>query len=369
MLQGLIGAVVGGLGMLAMIRFAGWPHLRLSPAAWLMLVLALPFAFLVMIAVHEVGHLLAGTLARFRPLLLIVGPVKLERTSSGWRPGLNRVFPLSGGLAGSTPEGTRRLRERMTVLIAGGPVASIASGLAVFAALAASGFTRQTTLSGVEAVAFLLAFVFVTGSLGIGCVALVPGQGHGFLSDGARILRFLRKGPGVDGEVAILGIVGASMGGQRPRDWDPGLVTQALHLDPATPFGASARILAYAHALDCGDIARARDHLTAAIDNQDVLPVMSRPALMLQAATFEAIYDRDPVSARRRLEQAHGGTLVSPHARPLAEGAILAAEGNARAAELLDKASSELPRAIDRGGALLAADLIANTKRTLEASK
>jgi hypothetical protein len=317
----------------------------------------LPLVFLLLVAVHEGGHLVAGALAGFRPCLFIVGPVKFERTSRGWQGGVNRVFPLSGGLVAATPQGLDRLRQRMVGLLAGGPSASLLFGGMVLAGLIAA-TSRDARVSGDGAVLFVIALVTGLGSLVLGMAALVPGQGHGFSSDGARMLRFLRSGPSADAEVALLSLVGASMAGQRPRVWDTRLVAAALQLDATTSMGAAARILAHLQALDLGDIDRARMFLRTALDRAAALPAMSRPSLLLQAAYFEATHDRDPDTARRHLTSGEGA-LVSPYARPMAEGAILLAEGDPRAADVLARASHAVSSALDRGSAALAADLIA----------
>jgi len=363
LVQALAGAVLGAAGMVAVLQFVSWPRLDLSPLAILVTVAALPLVFLAVVACHEGGHLIGGALARFTPRLFIVGPLKLERTSAGWEAGRNRVFPLSGGLVAATPNGIDRLRERMTVLIAGGPSASVLAGVAALGALAAQDHSRQTLLSGFDAIGFVLGFLFGIGSLLAGLIALIPGHGHGFSTDGARILRFLRKGPMVDAEVGLLGLIGMSIGGQRPRDWEADLVARALQLAPETPYGVAARLMAHLHALDRGDEKTAGEHLFIAVQHRQALPVMSRPALLLQAAYFAAAHEHDPAAGRRHLEEAGDGALVSPHWRPMAEGAILLAEGDPRAADVLQSAADEVRHAIDRGAAALAADLIAQMRR------
>jgi hypothetical protein len=366
-LQTIGGVVAGAVGMQAILYFIPWPRLTLSAAELVLLLVALPPLFLLMIAIHEGGHLIAGAFARFRPCLLIVGPFKLERTMTGWQPGINQSFPLYGGLAAAIPQGVDRLRQRMATLVAGGPSASILTGLVALVALATIGITRDARLSGGATIVFLLTFAFGVVSLAIGIGALVPGRGDGFASDGARLLRFLTNAPEVDGEVALLSIVGASMAGQRPRDWDPTVVALALRLAPDTSHGAAARMLAHSHALDRQDIPRAREYLHAALAHHDALPSMSLPALLLQAAYFEAVHEQNPVSARRYLTSAGPGVLVSPHEQPLAEAAVLLAERNDReAAASLARAAREISHASDKGGALMAADLIAQMHGTLQ---
>jgi hypothetical protein len=67
--------------------------------------------------------------------------MRLERAGTGWRLGLNRSVALGGGLAGSAPRDSERLRERTAVMVAGGPLASLALGLAALSACWALGVT------------------------------------------------------------------------------------------------------------------------------------------------------------------------------------------------------------------------------------
>jgi hypothetical protein len=363
-LQLAAGVVIGAVVPMALL-VVPWPSLRIGWPGWVAVAVALPVIFLVLVAVHEGGHLVAGAAARFRPCLFIVGPVKFERRDSGWSAGVNRVFPLAGGMVGATPEGIDGLRPRMLALVAGGPAASLAFGFAAVSAMAV--FTgADTTLTGAAAVGFVVVAALGLGSLMLGMIALIPGDKHGFSSDGARILRFLRSGPQVDAEVALLGLGGASMGGQRPRDWDAALVASTLRLPPGAPMGVAARIFAHLHWLDRDDPGQARVYLREALKHRGALPAMSQPSLLLHAAYFESIHDASPESARERLAQAGEGALVSPHARTMAEAAVLLAEGDDRAAAHLALAASQLPLALDRGSARMAADLIGRMQRLLE---
>jgi hypothetical protein len=355
----LLGALAGGVGMAVVMSLIRFPELRLSLAGWAATALGFVLVPLAALFVHEAGHVATGALAGFRPHLFIVGPFKLERRGGGWTAGVNRTFPWWGGLAGGTPNGTDRLRQRMLLLIAGGPGASVLAGAGALAAIAAAGLEKSDVLTGPAASAYLLVFVFGLASLLMGVIALVPGQGHGFSTDGGRLLRFMQKGPDAEGEVAVLGIVGSSMAGQRPRAWPPALIAQALGLAADSSQGTAARFLAHMHALDSGAIEEARRRLREALDHLEALPKMTQPAVLLSAAWFAAVHDGDAASARRFLDQAGQEILFSTYSRPLSEAAVLIAEGDMTAAgPLLDVAEREVPGAIDRGSAVMAADQV-----------
>jgi hypothetical protein len=124
-------------------------------------------------------------------------------------------------------------------------------------------------------------------------------------------------------------------------------------------------MLAHTRALDRGELDDARRYLQTAIEHRERLPAMSRPALAIQAAYFEGAYGGNATLARQWLTEAEADAVVSPHARPLAEAAVQLAERDPGAADALARAARELPRAIDRGGARMAADQIAQLERVL----
>src|SRR5437868_5918014 len=81
-------------------------------------------AFLIL-AGHELGHVLAGQMVGFRFLLFVVGPLKFERKEGRIRAGLNKTLALAGGVAASAPTDERNVCKRMAVIMLGGPLASL----------------------------------------------------------------------------------------------------------------------------------------------------------------------------------------------------------------------------------------------------
>ena len=176
-------------------------------------------------------------------------------------------------------------------------------------------------------------------------------------------MHFRQSTPAVEAEVALLALSISSLAGRRPAEWDLDLLHRALTLPPASPRGPIVRLLAHLHALDRGDIEAARRHLLEALANEDQLNRLSRPAVMMQAAQFCALHDRDAVTARRYLEASGDGTLIGTHSRKFAEAAVLHAEGRDGVDQRLAEAEATLPDALDRGGALLLVDRIADLRR------
>jgi hypothetical protein len=362
-LQFLAGAIGGGAVTVVVLRWVRLPRTDMDPVHVAAVLAALPACYYAAIALHEIGHLAAGRLAGFRPWLLVVGPLKLQRTGRSWSAGVNRVFPWHGGFAGGTPDGTHRLRQRMTLLLAGGAGTNLLTGAAALALLTVVDVPRAGgRLVGWDAAIYLGVLAFALISCLMAVIALVPGTGHGFVTDGGRIVRFLKNDAGTEGEVALLAVLGASTSGVRPRDWPRDLVARALTLPADTPTGVAAEMLAHDFAVDTGDIAAARQHLAAAMARIDTLPRLARPGLLLMAAQFAALHDQDARRARALLETARPLQSLDAYKLPLVDAVVTSLEESGPIVELLDRAERELSNAMDQGGAKVDLDLIAHLR-------
>ncbi|MBC8163730.1 MAG: hypothetical protein H7Z42_21185 [Roseiflexaceae bacterium] len=340
----LTGAVIGFAAVFTLIRLErslGRAIFETNPLALLVILIG---SWLLAILVHELGHLIAGMLGGMRPLLLVVGPLRVQREGDRLRVGFNRSLALAGGIAACAPPDDRNLRRRMAWMIAGGPVASL------LLALAGAGLVALQNNSTLDAIGLVLAFMS-----GLICaVTLLPLRSGGFNSDGARLLMLARGGPTVDRYLANLALVASSLGGVRPRDWNPSLVEHAQAVPDDTIDHRSAQLMAYSHTLDQGDIQQAGTLLDDILANLDDWPAPFRPSVLLEAAYYAARHRQQPLQARQQLDQATSGTLVAPSTRLSAEATVLLAEG--RAAEAAAKAEAgirALNRAIDAGSALV----------------
>lgn len=340
-------ALFGALLGVALVRLSGGALQGQVPApAAILLALLL---YLGCILVHEAGHLAAGALAGFRPLVLIAGPLRLERTNGRTHASFNRSVPLAAGLAICTPVGTHDLRRRTMVMAAGGPLASLLLGVQCLALWMALSPLLRDGGSGAAVATFMLLFGgFV--SLAIGMLTLLPMRAGGFYSDGARILRLMRNDEETEREVALMSLMGLALGGARPREWDVELVRSASAIRDGGAFEVSGLQFAHLHALDTGDIESARSSLEEMLSRVHQLPPVSRGPLQLGAAVFFALYDGDAGRARSLYEAAgsSAGLLRSPHQRLLAHAAVRLAEGDVHgAAEAAAAAQEMMHRAAD----------------------
>jgi hypothetical protein len=141
--------------------------------------LAIPFGFLLInflaIAIHELGHLIAGWHVGLRLKRVRIDPFRLKIDSGKWK---FRVRPrLFWGFVLMSLDRVCRVRHRLIIFIAGGPAASILCGVAALIA-------GEISLARYDSpwptfMEFLGAWSFV-----IGCVSLVPFRVRGLANDG-----------------------------------------------------------------------------------------------------------------------------------------------------------------------------------------
>ena len=236
-----------GTGVLlgiALIRFDA--HLpRLTPARLAHFLVALWFS----VILHEAGHAIAALVEGFRLLAFAVKPFKVYRTTERWRLGWMGKSKLSGFVA-AVPRSTVRLRQRMIIFIAGGPIASLLAGGAILA----FAVLTQRTLP-----AWLHTQLSMVGacSLFLGIVNSIPRANRQFTTDGQRLRMLFRDSVESERYCTILLISAASHGGLRPREWDTNLTERLRGPADGSPDGRAAQAIRYNWLVDSRRIAEA----------------------------------------------------------------------------------------------------------------
>lgn len=317
--------------------------------------LALPVLALMVIAVHEAGHLAGGISHGMRFLLFIAGPFGWVRTAQGIR--FRWFFSLGslGGVAAALPSPDRALLPQLQRLVLGGPVASLA-----LAGLAALLFVQ---LSGRPA-AYSLAVAVLSGAIFL--VTAAPFRAGGFMSDGMQF-RQLRRDPAlVERRVRLLAVAGMSMAGTRPADLDDAALEHAQALAGDEPmYDIGIWLYSYAHALDRGDVAAAGRWLDRIEPIFERYPDGFRQGIAIEIALFEALYRGRTEQAAGWLARARGG-VVDRCRRALAQAAVAVAQGRMQdAREALATAEATLGKAMDPGFAQLGVDQVAALRARL----
>ena len=297
---------------------------------WLLL-LTVVLSLFVSGAVHELGHLLAGKLSRFRFQLLVIGPIRLHRKRGGLQWSWQWGGSLFGGLTACLPETDDKLRWRMLAFAAGGPLASLLlAGVGAFIF-----FTYRRDFDFLRETGWIVEVAILTAvaSLTFFFSAMKPGLYRtGLPADGGRIASLLQGDKLAERWCTLVLLNGADALGLRPRDWDATLVYKAMTIADGTHDDLSARIMGYQWALDSGRIDMAWRLLGEALENWVAWTSGARMNLILEKAYFLAHYRRNAYDARQWFEQVRRKRAIRP-LQYRAEAAILLAEGNYQAAQ------------------------------------
>jgi hypothetical protein len=334
--SGLLGGVIGAAGLdLAMkIHFV---NEAIGTLRWWHLLLVVPVLLLV-IFVHEAGHLLGGILKGMRFLLLVVGPFQWTRSQAGLSFAWNFNPATFGGLAAATPDRQRDLLPQLRWLVAGGPLTSLLLGVVT---LILAGWLPPHPGTILTMTGLL--------SLGIFLVTAIPYRAGGLQSDGWQLIELLRGGEGVIERQLILGIMGASLAGQRPRDWDAETVGRLANLESHEPLRSiAARSQAFYHFWDRREMAQV-EPLAAWLDSHlEQFPDGFRQAIHLDLAllAYEAgrLADLDRHAARTK------GGVVDPSRRQLLAATLALRDGRGEdCRQAIVAARRLLPRGMDPG--------------------
>ena len=324
----LLGAVIGFGAMQSLHSLL--PKVHWNPGARMALLLvgmfSIPTAWWVAVAFHEAGHLLGAWLRGGRFLLYQVGPLRLQRTPAGLALMRNRGINVMGGLAASILPDRGDLPARFRVLLAGGPLASLALAVTVFA------FLLQTSDPEVRVPwwdASLRIFVVLTGlySAIAFVITALPFEQGGFRTDGRRFLILLKSGPEARQEAAMLSLGLAANTGVRPRNYPPDAIAAALQLGDGSMTDLYARWFAFFAAADRREWEKAREFLDQMMAGEPKLARFVADMVRAEYAWLIAEQGGDPAIARAWLESA-GPVEMDPSSRLRAEAAVLLAEGN-----------------------------------------
>lgn len=339
------GALLGfGLARLALDMDGGTLSLR-ALGGWDLL--ALPLLALLVIAVHEAGHLAMGMGRGMRFLMFVAGPFGLVASGDGVR--FRWFFNLGtmGGVAAALPDPGRPLVPQMIPMVLGGPLASLLLAAAALA-IAWAGDGR------------LAAYALITGllSLAIFAVTALPFRAGGFMSDGMQFLAYRRGGAEVERRARLTALMGQSVAGTRPRDLD--IDTLRLAQDQAGGNDVLCAIgtwfYSYTGALDNGDVEAAAGWLARMAAVLDQYPQGFRQGICIELAIFEAMYRQRADVARDWLTRSRGG-IVDASRRHIAEAALATLEGRGEdALQALQAAQRRRHQAMDAGLAVLGDD-------------
>ena len=280
-----IGAFLGGM-LIAVV--ATLPHWNWPRANGLLLIPALYFS----LALHELGHLIAGKLAGFHIGGISVGPVIFIKSGSNWVFRFDRHRWL-GGFFQPLSTDLELPINRYTLCVAGGPIASFVSTLLCWLMCKQYGSGEKDWIGS-----------FFWASLFILVLAVIPMTAGLNKSDSARLWQLIRYPERARAWIALLAIQSEDANGVRPRDWSPETFQRLMQVDASAGEFLHCQYRAYYRCLDEGSEATALDHLENAIAKSGRAGIIWRHSLYLEAASASAMIRKQAAQARTWCERA-----------------------------------------------------------------
>lgn len=301
-------------------------------------------------SIHEMGHILFGTLAGLRPRLIMIRRLMLVYHQKKWRLRLisfKEVPLLPGILLGSsslyTASSPENLLRQMVIMLTGGPIASAVVMLAGIGMLL---IYQRLSITEILMIPVAIAFVFLP--IVVLLIGISPRLIHAPMSDGYLIRKYA-AGDKEAIQTAVAHIANTdNMFGVHPGDWHYDLLKEAARIPCLTHEHFEFLVLIYPAALSHKDVELAGEYVDAIQNylepaNQSLTPTGKvHPVVYLDMAFFEALYRNNPEKARHWFERAPSQEEIMLDRRR-AEAAILFAEGQVdQAIRLAKEFKSEL---------------------------
>lgn len=288
----LFGVLVGIFCGIALITASNRARAARNPAQDYILLLF--FATLSLsIVMHELGHLLAGWMVGFRFNSITIGPFSLRMEYGRLKVQVRRALP-AGGYAGMHINRIRRLRRRLLIFTAGGPLANLLSATLVASFLAYDPMpTSWLSVAGE---------IFWKVSVMIGVANFLPFRLGALYPDGARIAMLIGSRGRSRRWMSIAAIGSQGQSGVRPKQWKRTWLNAAGGVPDGSVDDFAGNWVAYAAANDRKDAPVAAFHLERCLGLVNLLGPTLQDTIALEAAVFTAWFREDAVVAQKWLQ-------------------------------------------------------------------
>ena len=274
---------------------------------------------LLTIAIHELGHVMAGCGVGFCFQSVGIGPIWIKRESNRWTVKLRRG--LLDGATFMSLDRIHRVRRRLIIFSASGPAAGLLAGVIGFVCL-------RLAIDRDDAFLSLILACFAGYSIFANLVSLVPTLYRGYGNDGKRLKVLLCSKEGARQVLATYALGMQQRKGIEPfclnSRWiqvasSPGNVV----VDPRHS-ACTADLNAYQNA---ASTELAAQFLERCLANSAFLTAENRDALVVEAAIFTAWQRNDAKKAETWFKRAANPGRIHPLIRSRVEAALSCACG------------------------------------------
>jgi len=247
--------------------------------------------FLVLL-IHELGHVAAGLAVGFHFQGVRIGPLTLAKSPKGLKITFQRISNLDG-IAAMGIQKLRRLRSKLAIYIAAGPLANILSGLCLWLFL-----TSQILSKPQLAIRQSLEF-FAALSIFVGVVNLIPfRRPNGMFTDGSRLLSFVASKMRTRRWLCILALKMQTESGVRLRNLKRTWIAHSCAISDHSLDSLQAFWTAYLVKNDSEEPQAAAQHLEKCLELFGIASPEFKKLLLMEAAIFHAWFRDDERKAK-----------------------------------------------------------------------
>jgi Peptidase family M50 len=287
------------------VRFAAFIDANFPENPLVFFVSYLP-ALLMILAIHELGHVAAGFAVGFRFEKIRIGPIVFTQTLNRLKFTFQKAYGFDG-IAAMKVLHLRKLRRRLGIYVAGGPLANVLSVVCVWTLLASHVLGTWQHRVG----QFLLVFAALSACIGI--FNLIPfRRSNGMFTDGARLLSLVTSRVKTRRWLCILALKMEVESGVRPRDLKRTWIAHSCSVLDQSLDTLRAFWTAYIASLDRGDTEQAARHLEKCLELFGIASPEFEKPLLMEAAIFQAWSRDDQQKAKIWALKSDVGLAVPP---------------------------------------------------------
>ncbi|PGM15873.1 hypothetical protein CN938_09620 [Bacillus thuringiensis] len=292
---------------------------------------------LLVLAIHELGHVVFGVIGGLTFKFMTVGPITIQKEKGKLRIRENKLWAYFGGVATLVPPSieTPNLSKKWAWLTLGGPITSLLFGIT-------SGYIYM-----VSYYQYLLYFSFF--HFAIFAVTIVPIKGM-LMSDGMQFLILIKGDERARNHLYEIQISSELFSYKRPKDWDERLVElseEKIKENKGIREIMSRLMLVFFARADQEGMERAIPYIERIVQ----LPVTKENKFFVSSfhswyLLYKALYQMDSLSLQEAKEHAKAITKMDLSGYYRTQGIIKYVEGNMEASRTyMKKADQELKSA------------------------
>ncbi|OTX98982.1 hypothetical protein BK731_28150 [Bacillus thuringiensis serovar muju] len=296
---------------------------------------------LLVLAIHELGHVVFGLIGGLNFKFMTVGPITFQKEKGKVRVRENKLWMYFGGVAMLVPPSieTPNLSKKWAWLTLGGPITSLLFGIT-------SGYIYMVSYYQYLLYFSVLHFVIFAATI-------IPIKGT-FLSDGMQFLILIKDDEKAKQHLYNIQVSSELFSYKRPKDWDERLIElseEKLKEDKSIRNIMSGLMLVFLARADQEGMERAIPYIEPIVQ----LPVTKENKFFVSSfhswyLLYKALYQMDSLSLQEAKEHAKTITKMDLNGYYRTQGIIKYLEGDVEASRTyMKKADKELKSAEKSG--------------------